>query len=205
MSHYPASIVNLIRNISKLPGIGEKTAERLALHILHAPRKEAEKLAESILEIKTKVRLCSKCYGLSDGELCKICSDPARDASLLCVVEQPADMVAVEKSSAFNGLYHILSGVLSPMNGIGPDDIRIGELLSRVKSGQVKEVVLATGTNVEGEATAAYIAQRLEKYPLKVTRIASGVPMGGDLKYVDQVTLKKALEARRDVGNRQPG
>jgi recombination protein RecR len=205
MNHYPASIVNLIKNISKLPGIGEKTAERLALHILHAPRKEAEKLAESILEIKTKVKLCSRCYGLSDGELCKICSDPARDASLLCVVEQPADMVAVEKSAAFKGVYHILSGVLSPMNGIGPDDIRIGELLVRLESGQVQEVVLATGTNVEGEVTAAYIAQRLEKYAVKVTRIASGVPMGGDLKYVDQVTLKKALEARRDVGDRQVG
>lgn len=199
MTHYPASILNLIKNISKLPGIGPKTAERLALHILNAPRKEAENLAQSILGIKDKVKVCAKCYGLSDSDLCKICSDPARDASLLCVVEQQADMAAVEKSGAFSGMYHILCGVLSPMDGIGPDDIRVRELLAKIESGRVKEVVLATGTNVEGEATAAYIAKLLEKYSLKVTRIASGVPMGGDLKYVDQVTLKKALEARRDV------
>jgi recombination protein RecR len=199
MNHYPPSIVNLIKNISKLPGIGEKTAERLAMHILRTPRKEAEALSRSILEVKEKVRLCEQCYGLSDSELCKICTDSSRDASLLCVVEQPADMVAIEKAGAFLGRYHILSGVLSPMNGVGPEDIRIAELLSKIERGQVKEVVLATGTNVEGEATASYIAQRLEKHPVKITRIASGVPMGGDLKYVDQVTLKRAMETRHDV------
>ncbi len=199
MTHYPASILNLIKHISKLPGIGEKTAERLALHILRSPRKDAHQLAQSIVEVKDKVRSCSQCYGLSDSDLCKICSDPARDRSLVCVVEQPADMVAVEKSGAFRGLYHILSGVLSPMDGIGPDDIRIRELITKVEDHQVKEVVLATGTNVEGESTAVFIAQRLQKYPVKVTRIASGVPIGGDLKYVDQVTLKKAMETRHDV------
>ncbi|UCG06777.1 MAG: recombination protein RecR [Desulfobacterales bacterium] len=199
MTHYPASILNLIKHISKLPGIGEKTAERLALHILRSPRKDAHQLAQSIVEVKDKVRSCSKCYGLSDSDLCKICSDPTRDRSLVCVVEQPADMVAVEKSGAFRGLYHILSGVLSPMDGIGPDDIRIRELITKVEDHQVKEVVLATGTNVEGESTAVFIAQRLQKYPVKVTRIASGVPIGGDLKYVDQVTLKKAMETRHDV------
>jgi recombination protein RecR len=199
MSHYPATIVNLIKNISKLPGIGEKTAERLTMHILRAPLKEAEQLSKSILEAKEKVRLCKLCYGLSDDEVCKICTDPARDASLLCVVEQPADMVAMEKSGAFIGRYHILSGVLSPMNGVGPEDIRMPELIAKIRRGQIKEVVLATSTSVEGEATASFIAERLETDTLKVTRIASGVPMGGDLKYVDQVTLKKAMEARHDV------
>ena len=199
MSHYPATIVNLIKNICKLPGIGEKTAERLSMHILRAPRKEAEQLSRSILEAKDKVRLCKLCYGLSDDEVCKICTDPTRDTSLLCVVEQPADMVAMEKSGAFIGRYHILAGVLSPMNGVGPEDIRMAELIAKIKRGQIKEVVLATSTSVEGEATASFIAERLETEALKVTRIASGVPMGGDLKYVDQVTLKKAMEARHDV------
>lgn len=198
MSHYPPTIVHLIKNISRLPGIGEKTAERLAMHILRAPRKEVEQLSKSIIEAKEKVRLCKLCYGLSDDEICKICTDPARDASLLCVVEQPADMVAMEKSGAFNGRYHILSGVLSPMNGVGPEDIRMRELIGKMQGGHIKEVVLATGTSVEGEATASYIAERLETFSVKVTRIASGVPIGGDLKYVDRVTLKKAMEARRD-------
>ena len=196
MNYYPASIQNLIKNIAKLPGIGEKTAERLAMHILRGSRQEAERLAHSILNVKDKVKFCTSCFALSDEETCSLCSDPARDPSLVCVVEQPADMVAVEKSGAFRGRYHILSGALSPMNGIGPEDIRIRELIARIEKDQVKEVVLATGTNVEGEATASYVAQILAKYPIKITRIASGVPMGGDLKYVDQVTLKRALETR---------
>lgn len=196
MSHYPPSVITLIKRIAKLPGIGEKTAERLAMHILRLPRKEVEQLSEAIMDARQKVRLCKQCHGLSDDEICKICADPARNASLLCVVEQPADMVAIEKSGAFTGLYHILSGVLSPMNGVGPEDIRMGELIAKIESGRIKEVVLATSTTVEGEATASYLAQRLTKYSIKVTRIASGVPIGGDLKYVDQVTLKKALEAR---------
>jgi len=196
MSYYPASIQNLIRNIARLPGIGEKTAERLAMHLLRVPRHETEQLAQSILTVKDKVRFCTRCFALSDGDLCNLCSDPARDPSLLCVVEQPTDMVAVEKSGAFHGMYHILSGALSPMNGIGPENIRIRELVDRVQKDQVQEVVLATNTNVEGEATASYIAQILEKYQVRVTRIASGVPMGGDLKYVDQVTLKKAMDTR---------
>ncbi len=143
------------------------------------------------------MRLCSRCFSLADGELCAICRNPARDGSLVCVVEQPGDMVALEKSGAFAGHYHVLSGVLSPLNGVGPDDIRIRELLQKVAAGGVREVVLATGTSVEGEATAAYIAARLESLTVTVTRIAAGIPMGGDLKYVDQVTLKKAMEARR--------
>jgi len=195
-THYPASIVVLIKNLSKLPGIGEKTAERLSMHILQAPLKEMENLAKSILEVKEKVRLCSKCFGLSDGELCKICSDPSREENVLCLVEQPADLVAIEKSGAFKGLYHVLHGVLSPMEGIGPEDIRIKELKARISDGKIKEVVVATSTNVEGEATACYIAELLGNYSVKIMRIASGVPIGGDLKYVDQVTLRKAMECR---------
>ena len=199
MSFYPSPILNLIRNITGLPGIGEKTAERLAMHILRTPRREAEQLARSILEMKDKIKLCSTCYALSDSHICNICSDQTRSADILCVVEQPADMVAIEKSGSYKGLYHILQGVLSPMNGVSPDKIRIKELVSRIEENRIKEVVLATGTNVEGEATASYIAQLLNKYPVKVTRIASGVPMGGDLKYVDQVTLKRAMDTRHAV------
>jgi len=199
MNHYPSSILKLIKSLSRLPGIGEKTAERLAMHILRAPRREAEQLSSSIVEAKDKIRLCSICFGLSDTDICNICSNRTRTSSILCVVEQPADMVAIEKSGSFTGLYHILEGVLSPMDGIGPDNIRIKELISRISQGEIKEVVLATSTNVEGEATAAYIAERIENYRIKVTRIASGVPIGGDLKYVDQVTLKKAMETRHAV------
>jgi len=199
MNHYPPSILKLIKSLSRLPGIGEKTAERLAMHILRAPRSEAEQLSSSIIEVKDKIRLCSVCFGLSDTDICNICSDRTRTPSILCVVEQPADMVAIEKSGAFTGLYHILEGVLSPMNGIGPDNIRIKELISRIAQGEIKEIVLATSTNVEGEVTAAYIAERIENYRIKVTRIASGVPIGGDLKYVDPVTLKKAMETRHAV------
>ncbi|MDM8515223.1 recombination mediator RecR [Desulfobacterales bacterium HSG16] len=196
MNHYPASVLNLIRELSRLPGIGEKTAERLAVHILDAPGQEAENLARSISDVKEKAKLCSMCFCLSDEDICQICSSPARDSACVCVVEQPAEMVAIEKSGGFSGLYHILQGVLSPMDGIGPDNIRIRELIQRVESKGVREVVLATGTGVEGEATASYIAGQLEKYPVKVSRIASGVPIGGDLKYVDQSTMKRAMECR---------
>jgi len=199
MNHYPASIVRLIRNFSQLPGIGEKTAERLALHVLKAPRKSAEALSQSLMEVKDKVRLCSMCFSLSDGDRCNICSDATRDASLLCVVEQPADMISIEKSGGFKGLYHVLGGCLSPMDGIGPEEIRIEELVKRIQTGGVREVVLATGTNLEGESTAAFIAQRLKGLPVTVSRIASGVPVGGDLKYVDQLTLKRAMETRHGL------
>lgn len=199
MSIYPAPIRQLIKSMARLPGIGEKTAERLALHLLYTADQYVEELGRSILAVKRSVRLCSRCFSLADGDLCAICSNPARDASVVCVVEQPGDMVALEKSGAFNGHYHVLSGVLSPMNGVGPDDLRIRELLQKVAGGGVREIVLATGTSVEGEATAAYIAGQLESRPVTVTRIAAGVPMGGDLKYVDQVTLKKAMESRRAI------
>jgi len=196
LTYYPSSILNAIRQISRLPGIGEKTAERLVLHILHAPPKQVKALADSITAICERTKLCALCFSLSDGDVCAICSDPARNKGLLCIVEQPADMVAIEKSGAYNGIYHILHGALSPMDGIGPEEIRIKELIERVAAGTVKEVVMATSTRLEGETTASFIADQLKSYPIRITRIASGIPVGGDLKYVDQVTLKKAMEAR---------
>ncbi len=199
MNHYPESINNLINSLSRLPGIGKKTAERLALHLVRAPLNEARQLSHSIMALKETVQFCSMCFALSDSRLCRICANPSRDPSKLCVVETPADMLSIEKSGAFGGLYHILQGVLSPMDGIGPDEIRAAELFRRIGKGEVKEVILATGTNVEGEATAAFIADRLQEFPVSVTRIASGVPMGGDLKYVDQVTLKRAMESRNAI------
>lgn len=202
MIYYPPSIRKAIQSISKLPGIGEKTAERLAMHLLRAPRIDVEQLSRSILELKNSVRLCEQCFSLSDGQTCGICSNPARNPQLVCVVEQPADMVSIEKSGAFSGRYHILGGSLSPINGVGPDDIRIRELTARIAKQNIAEIILATSTTVEGESTAAYIADRLKDSPAIVTRIASGVPVGGDLKYVDQVTLKRALEGRHAVQNK---
>jgi len=196
MYHYPPSILNLIKHLSRFPGIGEKTAERLAMHILKMPRGDAEQLSHSIMALKKSIQLCSMCFALSDSEICKICSDASRDSATLCVVEQPGDMASIEKSGAYRGLYHILQGVLSPMNNIGPDEIHIKELMERIQSGRVREVVLATSTSVEGEATASFIAEKLARFEIKVTRIASGVPIGGDLKYVDQVTLRRAMETR---------
>jgi recombination protein RecR len=199
MNHYPPSVQALIRSIARLPGIGAKTAERLTMHLLAAPRSEVEGLARHLIDVKDKVRSCRRCFGLSDGERCQICSDPGRDGALLCVVEQFADMVALEKAAAFQGRYHILQGVLSPMNGIGPEQLRIQELMDRLVPEAVREVVIATGTHVEGEATAAYLGECLRARGVNVTRIACGVPMGGDLKFIDQVTLKRAMETRHAV------
>jgi len=199
MQHYPESIRTLIRNLAKLPGVGEKTAERLAIHILRQPTAEVEQLARSMVAVKQKIKLCAMCFSLSDTELCHICQDQSRDGTQLCVVEQPADMISIEKSGAFKGLYLVLGGVLAPMEGIGPQDLRIKELVERIGKGMVKEVIIATGTSVEGESTAGYIAQQLSHPSVKVTRIATGVPVGGDLKYVDQMTLKCAMESRHGI------
>ncbi|AOY58333.1 MULTISPECIES: recombination mediator RecR [Desulfococcus] len=196
MMYYPPSIRHLIRHLATLPGIGEKTAERLALHLVRARKKDAEALAYSILNVKEKIRLCSRCFGLSDTDVCSICNNPSRDAALLCVVENVSEMIAIERSGAYYGRYHILQGALSPMDGIGPDDLRITELFARIDEGEIKEIILATNTHLEGESTARYLSELLERYPVKVTRIASGVPLGGDLKYVDQLTLKRAMETR---------
>jgi recombination protein RecR len=199
MQYYPPSLVRLIKHLSKLPGIGEKTATRLALHILRSSEEEARKLSQSILDMKDKVRLCGTCFGLSDTDPCALCRNPNRNRTLLCIVEQPSDLVALEKSGAFNGLYHVLHGAISPMDGIGPDNLRIKELLSRVANKEIRELVLATNTNVEGEATASYLSQLLERYPVRITRIASGVPMGSDLKYLDEVTIRRAMERRQNL------
>lgn len=196
MNHYPEAIIKLINSLSTLPGIGKKTAERLALHILHAPDHEAAALAGDIIELKSSVRLCSSCFALSDQPQCRICTDPTRDPSLICVVENPKDMAAIEKAHVFSGTYHVLGGALSPIDGIGPDDIRLAELFNRADPGRVTEIILATKTDVEGEATAAYILDRLKSKNITITRIASGVPMGGDLQYVDPLTLQKAMEKR---------
>ncbi len=196
MAHYPESILKLIESLSKLPGIGKKTAERLALHILHAPAHEASQLASDILELKSTIKLCTICFSLSDKETCRICSDPLRDQSIICVVENPTDMAAIEKSSSFSGTYHILGGALSPIDGIGPDDIRIAELITRAVPQKTNEIIIATKTNVEGEATASYLQGKLKSKGIKITRIASGIPMGGDLQYVDQLTMQKAMDKR---------
>ncbi|WP_020589789.1 recombination mediator RecR [Desulfobacter curvatus] len=199
MNHYPEAIVKLIHSLSTLPGIGKKTAERLALHILHAPDHEAASLAADIIELKKTVKLCASCFALTDRETCRICSDPGRDHSVICVVENPADMAAIEKSGGFSGVYHILGGALSPIDGIGPKDIRLAELFRRTRGNKVRELILATRTNVEGEATAAYIRGKLTTTKIKITRIASGIPMGGDLQYVDPLTMQKAMEKRYGI------
>lgn len=199
MNHYPEAIVKLIHSLSTLPGIGKKTAERLALHILHAPDHEATALAADIIELKKSVRLCASCFALTDRETCQICSDPGRDNGVICVVENPTDMAAIEKSGAFSGVYHILGGALSPIDGIGPGDIRLAELFKRARSSQIREIILATRTNVEGEATAAYLRSKLALTKIKITRIASGIPMGGDLQYVDPLTMQKAMEKRYGI------
>jgi recombination protein RecR len=199
MEFYPQSLVSLIKHLSKLPGVGEKTAARLALHILRSSDEDAKALSWNILEVKEKIRFCSKCFGLCETDPCKICLNGSRDHTMLCVVEQPNDLVALEKSGAFKGLYHVLHGALSPMSGIGPDELRIKELIERIKIDEIKEVALATNTNVEGEATASYLAQVLKGYPVRVTRIATGVPVGGDLKYLDEITLRRAMERRESI------
>jgi recombination protein RecR len=189
-------ISRLIQELTKLPGIGEKTASRLAMHILRTSKEDAEALARALLEVKEKIRFCSQCFNLTDQDPCRICQDPKRNREILCVVSSPEDLVALEKSGGFRGLYHVLHGVLSPLEGVGPKDLRLDELLSRLKGGEIKEVILATNPSVEGEATAQYLSQIIKPLGTRVTRIARGVPMGGDLQYIDEVTLSKSLENR---------
>jgi recombination protein RecR len=197
MSRVAEPINQLIKRLARLPGIGEKTASRLALHILRASREEARELAESILAVKEKITLCSQCYNLTDADPCKICGGGDRDRSLLCVVEEPGDLIALENSGEFRGLYHVLHGVISPLDGVTPDDIKIQELLKRLEGGQVKEVILATNPTTNGNATALYLSKIINPLGIAVTRIAQGIPMGGDIEYTDEVTLKKAMEGRR--------
>lgn len=189
-------ISRLIQELAKLPGIGEKTASRLAMHILRTSKENVEALARAILEVKERIRFCSQCFNLTDLDPCRICQDLKRNREILCVVSSPEDLVALEKSGGFRGLYHVLHGVLSPLEGVGPKDLRLDELLSRLKGGEIKEVILATNPSVEGEATAQYLSQIIKPLGVRVTRIARGVPMGGDLQYIDEVTLSKSLENR---------
>lgn len=197
MSRYAPPIQRLIAEFCRFPGIGEKTATRLVNFILRSSPEDARRLAESILDVKEKIRFCRDCYNLSEGELCVICSDPERVRNVICVVEDTDSLVAIEKASKYQGVYHVLHGVLSPLEGIGPEDIRIRELIDRVKSGSVEEVIIATNPTVQGDATAIFIIQALKDTGVHLSRIATGVPVGGELKYLDQMTLGKAIEFRR--------
>ena len=199
MSYYSPSIEKLIQSFEKLPSIGNKTAARLAFYILNASEEETNEFVSSIINAKKNLKYCSKCYNISDTDPCTICGNPKRDQSQICVVEDVRDIIAMERTHEFKGVYHVLHGSISPMNGLGPEDIKIKELLARLMDGQVKEVILATNPRVEGEATAMYLSKLIKPLGVSVTRIAHGIPVGGDLEYTDEITLTKALEGRREL------
>ena len=206
MSLYPAPLARLVHELSRLPGIGEKTAARLAFHMLKAEKAEILRLAESIARLRQEMGLCQRCFGFSeasaqqnDGALCEVCRNPERERDKICVVEEPADMLAVEKSQEFRGGYHVLHGTISPLDGVGPEALRVKELLERLRDGAVREVIVATNPTMDGEATALYLSKVIKPLGVSVTRIARGLPMGGDLEYTDVVTLGKALEGRREI------
>jgi recombination protein RecR len=196
---YEGPIQDLIDELNRLPGIGPKSAQRLAYYIVKSQSQDARRLADAITRAKERVRFCRECFGVAEGELCRLCADPSRDPSVVCVVEEPKDVSAVEKAGVVKGRYHVLGGAISPMQGIGPDDLRVQELLDRVSRNGVGEVILATNPNLEGNATAMYVAGLLKPLGVRVTRLASGLPVGGDLEYADEVTLGQALEGRRDM------
>ncbi len=196
---YVQPIARLVEELTKLPGIGPKTAQRLAFHLLYSPAEDVRSLAQAMVEAKDKVRHCSVCCNLTDQDPCGLCTSHNRDRGLICVVEEPRDVAAMERTREFRGLYHVLQGAISPMDGVGPDDIRVKELLARLSGGEVKEIILATDPNLEGEATAMYLGRLLKPLGIRVTRLARGLPVGGDLEYADEVTLSKALEGRREV------
>ena len=197
MNSFPESLNNLIDEFSRFPGIGKKTAQRMAFYILNSSKNHANDLSEAVLNLKSKIRFCEKCYGISEDAVCSICSDARRDVNVLCVVENPADIYTFEKTSAFRGLYHVLGGVLSPLDGIGPDELNISPLLQRINIDI--EVLIATNATIEGEATCLYLANILEKKSVKVTRLARGLPMGGDLEFVDEATIMRAIEDRTEI------
>ncbi len=199
MDYYVSPLQNLIDEFRKLPGIGTKTAQRLAYHVLNLPEEKALRFSEAIVEAKKKICYCKICQNFSDSEICSVCANPARDAGLICVVENPKDVVQMEKTNEFKGTYHILHGAISPMDNIGPDDIKIKELMTRVTGGEVREVIMATNPNLEGETTAMYISKLLKPFGVRVTRIAHGVPVGGELEYADEVTLARALQGRVEL------
>jgi recombination protein RecR len=198
MSH-PESLSRLIERLQKLPGIGAKSAQRLAYHVLRTPREDADLLCAAIQDVKERVTYCTVCNNITDVDPCRFCADDRRERHVICVVEEPQNVAAIEKTREFRGLYHVLMGALSPLQGVGPDDLKIKGLLSRVADGGVTEVVLATNPNVEGEATALYLARLLKPLGLRVTRIATGIPVGSDIEYADEITMSKAMAGRRDV------
>jgi recombination protein RecR len=193
------SVTHLIEELMRLPGVGEKTAQRLAFHLLKASKNEAEALALAILSVKEKIRRCSLCHGITEEDPCPICGDPKRDRTLLCVVEEAADIFAFEKLREYHGLYHVLGGALSPLEGVGPEDLTIPQLIARLQGGDIQEVIVATNPNLEGEATAMYLSKVLKPLASRVTRLAHGLPIGGALEYADEVTLLKSLEGRREL------
>ena len=199
MSFYSPSIEKLIESFEKLPSIGHKTAVRLAFHMLDLNKEDTDEFINSIINAKTNLKYCNSCYNISDTDPCPICSSPKRDNSVICVVEDVRDIMAMERTHEFKGVYHVLHGTISPMNGIGPEDIKIKELLNRIGSGDIKEIIIATNPRVEGEATAIYLSKIIKPLGIKVTRIAHGIPVGGDLEYTDEITLSKALEGRREL------
>jgi recombination protein RecR len=199
MAYYAPAIARLLEELERLPGVGPKSAQRLAFHILRGDDEAAARLSESILEVKRTIHFCGVCFNFAEGELCEICANSERDATGICVVEEPRDVVAIERTGEFRGTYHVLGGTISPIDGIGPEQLRVRELIGRLEDGTVTEVVIATNPNVEGETTALYLARLIKPLGVKVTRIASGLPVGGDLEYADEVTLGRALEARREM------
>ena len=199
MAVYAAPVQELIDELGRLPGVGPKSAQRIAFYLLKLPRDDALRLARSITEVKDRVSFCARCFNISEGDECMICADTKRDTSLLCIVEEPRDIVAVEKTGEFRGRYHVLQGAISPIEGIGPDQLKVKELLVRLDAESIDEIILCTNPNIEGEATAMYLSRLLQPLGVKVTRIASGLPVGGDLEYADELTLGRALEGRREV------
>jgi recombination protein RecR len=198
MQVMPPALERLIQDLNRLPGIGKKTASRLAMHLMRSPAEEARTLAADLAELHNAVKLCSSCYIFSETEPCRICSDPSRNRDVVCVVEGPDDLIAIEKTGVYHGLYHILHGVLAPMDGIGPEEIKVNELVARIRQEKISEVLLATSSTVPGEATASYLARMLHSEKVKVTRLACGLPMGMDIKYADEVTLAKSIETRQE-------
>lgn len=199
MSIYTPALQKLIDELGKLPGVGPKSAQRIAFHLIKIPEQDALCLADAIQQAKQKVRFCETCFNMSDEAICEICSDSQRDSSLVCVVEEPRDIVALERTREYKGLYHVLQGAINPIDGIGPEQLKIRELLERLKGNTVVEVILCTNPNIEGEATAMYLAKLIEPLGIQVSRIASGLPVGGDLEYADELTLGRALEGRRNI------
>ena len=199
MSALPASLQELVEQLKKLPGVGAKSATRLAFHILRTPREDAERLCQSIRDVKDRVTYCTTCNNITDADPCALCSDPGRDHRIICVVEEPQNVSVVDRSGGFRGVYHVLMGAISPLQGVGPDDLKIKGLLARIANGGVDEVILATNPTVEGEATAIYLARLLKPLGVRVTRIAMGIPVGSDLEFADEVTLTKAMEGRREM------